>query len=94
MAKIYAAWEGGRPIRNSPIGQIPFDKVVPLLQREQHIRNDKPIPFGVQGSNPGLDDFRDPSAIYIEVDDQRPIRPAGAADGTSSRFRHRKPNRF
>lgn len=70
MAKIYAAWEGKQPIKTPPIGDLSFQNVIPLLNREQYIRSDKPETFGVQGSDPRLDDFRDASAIYIEVDEK------------------------
>ena len=70
MAKIYAAWEGEKTIRNPPFGELPFEKVIPLLNMQQYIRSDKPETFGVQGSDPSLDDYRDASAIYVEVSDQ------------------------
>lgn len=80
MAKIYAAFEGDQPIKTLLFSDIPFGKVIPLLSRNQYKKTDEPLGFRVQRSNPNLDDFRDASAIYVEVDDQE-AKASGWRDG-------------
>lgn len=80
MARIYEAWAGEQIIRNPPIGEISFDKVIPLLTRREYARHNEPTRFEIQGLRPNLDEVRAASAIYIHTDDQEPI-PNGWSAG-------------